>query len=66
MLTLKEATELAFNLGNEAAKNGESRAPVMNEELMTMLRENKGIDWTPPLQAYARGYQAFIDAKEGR
>lgn len=66
MLTLKEASERAFTLGYEAAEKGEGRAPAMNEEFMQMMRENKGIDWTPPLQAYARGYQAFVDAREGR
>ena len=66
MMTLKEASERAFDLGRKAAENGESRAPALNGEFMAMMRENKGIDWTPPLLAFARGYQAVIDQQEGR
>jgi len=61
MLTMKELTDRAFALGYQAAERKESRAPALNEEFMTMMRENKGANWTPPLQAFARGYQAQVD-----
>lgn len=62
MLTMKELTERAFALGVQAAERNESRAPALNEEFMTMMQDNRGADWTPPLQAFARGYQSRIDA----
>jgi hypothetical protein len=61
MLTMKELTDRAFALGFQAAERKESRAPALNEEFMTMMRESTGVDWTPPLQAYVRGYQARVD-----
>ncbi len=61
MLTMKELTDRAFALGYQAAERKESRAPALNEEFMTMMRESVGADWTPPLQAFVRGYQSHED-----
>lgn len=61
MLTLKELSERAFEMGREAARKGERSAPAFNEEFMQMMRESMVTDWTQPLQSYVRGHQAFTD-----
>lgn len=67
MLTLKELTDRAYELGKQAAINGDSGAPALSEEFMRMMRESTGVDWIPPLRAFVRGYQAQTSsAAEGK
>lgn len=64
MLTMTEIVERAHKMGREAAELGGSRAPALNDEFMSMMRESMVTDWTLALQEYVRGFESWTPTSD--
>lgn len=53
--------KLADQFGYEAAQSGASRAPAHCRRTMDLLKGNQVGEGLPVLNAFARGYQRFVD-----